>query len=103
MAFRDGAFHSFAQLCNMDIPFLSCTAASPTDEWELAVRERWDLGEPERDRECCEIFSGVADRDLDCCGGDRTALLDLLDLGLSLGDLEVAELGVPCKDILEFK
>ena len=93
-------FHRFNPFYNISVPFLSCTVASPTDEWELAVRERCDLGDPERDRECCEIFSGVAERDLECCRGDATGLLDLLDLGLSFGDLEVAELGLPCNDIL---
>ena len=91
----------FLLYCSI-VPFLSCTVASPTDEWELALRDRCDR-EPERDRERSDAFSGVADRDLECCRGDLTGLLDLLDLGLSLGDLDVADVGLPCTDILKSK
>ena len=76
------------------LPLRSCTGSLPASECELGVLEPRDLGDPDRERP--DVFSGVADLDLDLeyCLGEPLGLLDLLERGLSFGDLEVAEAGL---------
>ena len=82
------------------LPLRSCTGSIPVSEWELGVLEPWDLGDPDWER---PELSGVADLDLDLefCLELPLKLLDLLERGLSFGDLEVAEAGLAWEDIFD--